>query len=166
MYKRILVPLDGSKRAESIVSHIKELARCLDSEILLLRVFKNEYGQVEYFGHDPEFYEAIQANCKAETLAYLSQIQQEHLGNNLQVKLFAEEGLVIETILSVAQREEVDLIAMSSHGRTGLSRMIYGSVAAGVLNKVDRPLLLIRAVDHDKSAEAQEQVAELNSQAG
>jgi nucleotide-binding universal stress UspA family protein len=58
---------------------------------------------------------------------------------------FSEVGPVVSTILCVAQREAVDLIAMASHGRSGLSRAFYGSVAAGVLNQVDRPMLLIRA---------------------
>jgi nucleotide-binding universal stress UspA family protein len=65
----------------------------------------------------------------------------------LHVEVFAEEGPVVRTILDVAQRENVDLIAMASHGRTGLARVYYGSVAAGVLHQVDRPLLLIRAED-------------------
>jgi nucleotide-binding universal stress UspA family protein len=144
MYRTILVPLDGSKRAESILPHVEGLAKCLEAEVLLLRVFKTDFGQVDYFGHDPEFYEEIRANCKDEILAYLTEIQVESLGKGLRVRVLAEEGLVIDTILSVAEREGADLIAMSSHGRTGLSRVFYGSVTAGVLHQVDRPLLLIR----------------------
>ncbi|MEJ2709723.1 MAG: universal stress protein [Anaerolineales bacterium] len=144
MYKKILVPLDGSERAESILTHVKGLASCLESEVILLRVFKTDFSLVDYYGHDPKFYEAIRANCKDEILAYLTEIQAEQLGTGLKVRRLAEEGPVIDTILSVADRESADLIAMSSHGRTGLSRVIYGSVAAGVLCKVDRPLLLIR----------------------
>ncbi|MCB0137738.1 MAG: universal stress protein, partial [Caldilineaceae bacterium] len=56
-------------------------------------------------------------------------------------------GPVVTAILDVAEREKADLIAMASHGRTGLSRVFYGSVAAGILHKADRPLLLIRASD-------------------
>lgn len=147
MYKRILVPMDGSKRAESILPHVEGLARCLDAEVILLRVFKTDFVQVDYYGHDPEFYETIRAECKAEILAYLTEVQEEHLGMGLQVRILAEEGPVIDTILSVAERESVDLIAMSSHGRTGLSRVFYGSVAAGILHQVDRPLLLVRSED-------------------
>ena len=54
-------------------------------------------------------------------------------------------GPVVETIIKIAERESVDLIAMASHGRTGLQRVFYGSVAAGVLHRADRPLLLIRS---------------------
>jgi len=56
-----------------------------------------------------------------------------------------EIGPVVETIITVAEGEGADLIAMASHGRTGLSRVFYGSIAAGVLQRVDRPLLLIRS---------------------
>jgi nucleotide-binding universal stress UspA family protein len=52
---------------------------------------------------------------------------------------------VVETVISVAQRENADLIAMASHGRSGMSRVFYGSVAAGVLQQIDRPMLLIRS---------------------
>jgi nucleotide-binding universal stress UspA family protein len=144
MYKKILVPLDGSKRAESILPHVNGLASCLEAEVILLRVFKTDFSQVDYYGHDPEFYEAIRAECKEEIQAYLTEVREERLKKGLQVRIFAEEGPVIETILSIADREGADLIAMSSHGRTGLSRVFYGSVAAGVLHQVDRPLLIIR----------------------
>jgi nucleotide-binding universal stress UspA family protein len=144
MYRTILVPLDGSKRAESILPHVEGLARCLEAEIILLRVFKTDFGQVDYYGHDPVFYESIRADCKDEILAYLTGVQEERLGKGLRVRVLAEEGPVIDTILSIAKRESVDLIAMSSHGRTGLPRVFYGSIAAGILHQVDRPLLLIR----------------------
>jgi nucleotide-binding universal stress UspA family protein len=54
-------------------------------------------------------------------------------------------GPVVGTILDVAKREGVDLIAIASHGRSGLPRVFYGSVAAGVLHGVNRPLLVIRS---------------------
>jgi nucleotide-binding universal stress UspA family protein len=145
MYKKILVPLDGSKRAESIIPQVEELANCLDAEVILLRVYMTNFGQVDFYGHDPELYDVIRANCKEEVLAYLNEVRQTILGKGLRVRVLAEEGLVIDTILSVAQREDADLLAMSSHGRTGLARVFYGSVAMGVLHKVDRPLLIIRS---------------------
>ena len=54
-------------------------------------------------------------------------------------------GPVVEGIISIALQEGVDLIALASHGRGGLSRVFYGSVAAGLLHRVDRPLLIIRS---------------------
>ncbi|MGB5749391.1 MAG: universal stress protein [Desulfobacterales bacterium] len=52
---------------------------------------------------------------------------------------------MIEAILKAAEEEKVELIAMSSHGRSGVSRVFYGSVAAGLLHRIDRPLLIIRS---------------------
>ena len=145
MYKKILVPLDGSKRAEAILSHVEMLARCLKAEVILLRVFMTDFGQVDYYGHDPKFYEVIRAGYKDSATDYLNEVLAELLEKDLQVRVIVEEGVVIDTILSIAQVENVDLIAMSSHGRTGLARAFYGSVADGVLHRVDRPLLVIRA---------------------
>ena len=147
MYKNILVPLDGSKRAEAILSHVEELAKCLGAEVILLRVFKTDFSQVDSYGHDPLFYESMRLECREEALAYLSEVQVEYTKKGLLVRAIAEEGLVVDTILEIAERENADLIAMSSHGRTGLARVFYGSVAAGILHKVDRPLLLVRAED-------------------
>jgi nucleotide-binding universal stress UspA family protein len=144
MYRRILVPLDGSKRAESILAHVEGLARCLEADVILLRVFKIDFGTVDYYGHDPEFYETLRADSINEILAYLTEVQAAQLGKVPRVRVLAEEGSVVATILSVAQREGADLIAMASHGRSGLPRVFYGSVAAGVLQQVDRPILLIR----------------------
>jgi nucleotide-binding universal stress UspA family protein len=145
MYRRILVPLDGSTRAEKILPHVEGLAKCLDGEVILLRVFEPDWSQVDYFGHPPEFYDALREDCRAEALDYLKLIQEDFLGRGLRVQVFAEEGAVVKTILSIAEREDVNLIAMSSHGRTGLSHVFYGSVAAGVLHQINRPLLLVRS---------------------
>lgn len=145
MYKTIFVPLDGSTRAEKILPHVEMLAKCIEAKVVLLRVYRVNYGEADMVGHDPEFYESIEAKCKESIVNYLNKVQEKLRAKGLEIRSFAEEGDVVSTILSVADREGADLIAMSSHGRTGLSRVFYGSVAEGVLHNVDRPLLLIRA---------------------
>jgi nucleotide-binding universal stress UspA family protein len=79
-----------------------------------------------------------------EVTAYLAGIQQGFLNTGIEASAVVEQGAVVDTIISVAQRENADLIAIASHGRSGLSRVFYGSVAAGILQKIDRPLLVIR----------------------
>jgi nucleotide-binding universal stress UspA family protein len=64
-------------------------------------------------------------------------------GINTQINIC--HGAVVEEIIKVAENEKVDIIALASHGRTGLSRVFYGSVAAGILHRIDRPLLLVRS---------------------
>jgi nucleotide-binding universal stress UspA family protein len=145
MYKRILVPLDGSPRAEAILPHAEELAACLDAKVVLLRVFEPDFSLVDPYGHPPEFYEALREKWQDEVKSYLEAIRETLSRKGLRVRALIEGGPVVSTIIKVAERESSDLIAMASHGRTGPARVFYGSVAAGVLRQVDRPLLLVRA---------------------
>lgn len=147
MYKTILVPLDGSLRAEKILPQIEMLARCMKAKVILLRVYQIDYGRADVVVYDPILFETLAKNCKDAVLDYLTKIYQRLHAKGVQVQIMAEEGDVVNTILSVANREDADVIAMSSHGRTGLARVFYGSIAAGVLHKIDRPLLLVRAED-------------------
>ena len=63
----------------------------------------------------------------------------------IEARIRVEHGSVVDAIINAAEREGANLIAMASHGRTGLARAFYGGVAAGVLHRVDRPLLLVRS---------------------
>jgi nucleotide-binding universal stress UspA family protein len=145
MYKKILVPLDGSSRGEAILPHVAELAACFEAEIILLRVYEPDFSLVDPYGHPLEFYEALQEKWQDEVVAYLASVKEKLSQKGLRVRTLVEKGPVVSMIINVAERESADLIAMSSHGRTGLARVFYGSVAAGVLHQVDRPLLLVRA---------------------
>lgn len=141
MYGRILVPLDGSRRAQRILPHVEELGKRFDSKIVFLRVVGSEAGH----GQTVDFYIDALERALDEAKLYLSGLQGEFLKKGFQVRTVVDRGPVVNTIINVANREDVDLIAMASHGRTGLPRAFFGSVAAGVLNKVERPILLIRA---------------------
>ncbi|MCK5313646.1 MAG: universal stress protein [Anaerolineales bacterium] len=145
MYSIILVPLDGSRRAQRILPDVEELSKRFGATIVFLRVVGSEAGH----GQTADFYIDALERALDEAKLYLSGIQGEFSKRGFQVRTVVERGPVVNTIINVAKREKVDLIAMASHGRTGLLRAFYGSVAAGVLNKVDRPILLIRA-DEDK----------------
>jgi nucleotide-binding universal stress UspA family protein len=145
MYDTILVPLDGSKRAEKILLYVKELALTRESTMLFLQVIDPAtfmvapYDMVPYY--DPEKAE----NLVAEAKSYLTALVNEFREEGLDVRFMVEQGPVVHTILKVAEREKADLIALASHGRTGLARVFYGSVAAGILNQTDRPLLIVRS---------------------
>jgi len=80
-----------------------------------------------------------------EVETYLAGIGGEFREMGISTKSLVEEGSIVGTIINVAEKNDVDIIAMASHGRTGLSHVFYGSVAAGVLHRIDRPLLIIRA---------------------
>lgn len=145
MYTTILVPLDGSKRAEMILPYVQELALRFKANVVLIRV-------IEIDGHRsrPKItYSTFELENTEQRIddaeSYLSVIQGEFQERGIQVKTVIEEGPVVKRICQVASSEDVDLLAMASHGRTGLERVFYESVAAGILHKVDRALLLIRA---------------------
>jgi nucleotide-binding universal stress UspA family protein len=79
---------------------------------------------------------------------YFSALQKKFRDKGIKVKTcIVANGSAVKDIVDCAERENVDLIAMASHGRTGLPRAFYGSVTAGVLHLVDRPLLIIRSRD-------------------
>ena len=147
MYNNILVPLDGSERAEAILPHVIELAQRLGSQLMLLRVVDPTTSYTGLEGLPIDVMRDIVNEQAAEAQQYLDAKAGELKAQNINTKAIVRYGPISQTILNVAQAESADLIALASHGRTGLARIFYGSVAAGVLNKADRPLLLIRSVE-------------------
>ncbi|MCX5881429.1 MAG: universal stress protein [Deltaproteobacteria bacterium] len=152
MYQTLLVPLDGSPRAESILPHVEDLATQFKSKVIFLQVVGPPLQFV-----NPSLYETtIQTDIiheyvtdfkrkKEEISTYLAGIQEGFQKKGIEVKILVEQGAVVDSIISIAQRENADLIAIASHGRSGMSRVFYGSVAAGVMQKIDRPVLIIRS---------------------
>lgn len=128
MFKRILVPLDGSATAEQALPHAQAMARQFGSHLILLRVTKTKPSTQD----------------REERVKYLndwvSRLQTEGLSAEAQL----EEGDPAQIIVDEAESEKVDLVVMCSHGRSGLSRWVYGSVAERVLNNVHCPLFFVR----------------------
>jgi len=144
MYKTILVPLDGSKRAEAILPHVEELAQHYKSKIIFMQAIE---PLPLVFGPEGDI-TLHQKELKERTNyveSYLTGIRGEFHEKGINAHIHVAHGPVVEGIIKVAEKEGVDLIALASHGRSGLSRVFYGSVAAGVLHRIDRPLLLIRS---------------------
>ena len=145
MYKTILVPLDGSKRAERILPYVEELALKFEANLVLLQVIEPSVVLAAPYdmGH---YYDVNQIERLGdEAKAYLGTLQANFGAKGLSVEIMVDNGPVVTCVLEEAVRKNVDLIAMASHGRSGLARAFYGSVAAGILHQADRPLLLIRA---------------------
>jgi nucleotide-binding universal stress UspA family protein len=146
MYNTILVPLDGSKRAEAILCHVEDLAQHYHATVVFI--------QVEVcptvIGHDsiyPILEQQAIEHQRQEIKTYLAALQGEFHEKGIEARTSIVQGPVVEAIINAAERQDADLIAMASHGRTGLPQVFYGSVAAGVLHRVDRPLLLVRSLD-------------------
>jgi nucleotide-binding universal stress UspA family protein len=144
MFEKILVPLDGSKRAEMIRPHVRELASRFQATVILIKVIEPIYADsiVEPFIRISE--DAFNAKLKDYEL-YLDGIATKFRNKGIACKTLVAHGPVVEKIIEAANTEDVDLIAMTSHGYGGLSRIFYGSVAAGILNRVDRPLFIVRS---------------------
>lgn len=144
MYKTILVPLDGSKRAEAILPQVENLARCFGSTVIFMQVIEPYLVLTDPYGAVILNDDAVEQHTR-EVNIYLDGLCGEFREQHIEVQKVIEHGPIVEMIIDVAEREGVDLIAMASHGRGGLSRVFYGSVAAGVLQRIDRPLLLVRS---------------------
>jgi nucleotide-binding universal stress UspA family protein len=147
MFRTILVPLDGSKRAERILPYVEDLAYARDSRVIFLRVVEPTPVITSLYSLMPYYSPEMAESAFNEAKAYVAELTGNFRAKGLDASLLVEMGPVVHTILEVAEREKADLIAMASHGRTGLARAFYGSVAAGILHQADRPLLLIRACE-------------------
>jgi nucleotide-binding universal stress UspA family protein len=148
MYSTILVPLDGSSRAEAILPHIEELARRHEAAVILLRVVElpSVSGFEEY---DPAWHKETLTVLREEATRYLETVRQRLEAAGVRVSHQICNGPVVSCVLKTAADTGTDLIAMASHGRGGIGRVFYGSVAAGILHRVDRPLLLVRSRQAD-----------------
>jgi nucleotide-binding universal stress UspA family protein len=154
MFRKILVPLDGSKRAETILPHVEDLSRGYDKlQVILLQVVEPVPATI-YMSDpvppvmDPKVIDQVYKNARN----YLERLQSRLRKKGIQAHVHVSMGPVVGTIVDLAVREKVDLIALASHGRSGLPAFFYGSVAAGVLHRTDRPLLIIRSVQPQSSA--------------
>ncbi len=141
MYKRILVPLDGSELAEKVLPHAQALAKSEGAELVLLRVPLPP--SPEFFSRNPGLATTIIQETEIETENYLKKEVAEVEKQGTKVVSLIREGPVPETILQAADEIHADLIAMSTHGRTGLTRMLVGSVADKVVHMAHIPVMLI-----------------------
>ena len=151
MFTKILVCLDSSKLAEQILPYATEQARHFNSKVVLLQTFSisttiaavSAGGTAAPIASEELIRDEVQ---KQETAAmtYLEGIAGELRRKGLDVTITALQGMPGETIVDYAQRESIDLIALATHGHSGLGRIVFGSVADYVLRQSGLPILLIK----------------------
>jgi nucleotide-binding universal stress UspA family protein len=145
MYKTILVPLDGSKRAEAILPYVEDLGYRYKSKIVFMQVVTVEQVSFSVGITYPNYYQDLINEAENKAEVYLAGIKGEFVEKGIKACGRIVHGPVVDAIINAAESEGADLIAIASHGRGGLTRAFYGSIAAGVLHRIDRPLLLIRS---------------------
>ena len=144
-YKKILVPLDGSGWAQRAVPHAVDIARGnTDAEVILLTVFAapaREYtDQIALAGQDSQLQQA-----REQMKQYLIGLRTELRDEDVRVRTHLIEGTgVAHLICGFVADEGIDLVVMSTHGRTGLARMLFGGVARDVMECISVPVLLVQ----------------------
>ncbi len=145
MYKKVLVPLDGSGLAECALSHLKSLFKDGSvGEVTLLNIVTIDipWGDLESGHFD---FEALRKPLFSKSKKYLAKVESRLISKGMKVKTVSvEANRPAETIMEYAKKNGIELILMATHGYTGFKRMMLGSVASGVLNQSPVPVLLIR----------------------
>ena len=124
---------------------MEQLAQCLGSSLILVQVVDASSTVVGLEGLPMDALRDIINEETRTAQSYLDRKSTAMAAKGLTVTIDLRYGPVVPQIIQAAEENNADLIALASHGRTGLARMFYGSVAAGVLHRLDRPVLLIRA---------------------
>lgn len=148
MYKRILLPVDGSACSKIALEHGLQLAKTLGSEVVLLHAVENPlsvYAVPETLAYNKELFDTLKETGR-KTLDEAKALA-DAKGVMVQTK-FLENIKPLEAIL--VNLKVCDLVVMGTHGRRGFDRWMFGSVAEGVLRHADKPCLMIRHADEAK----------------
>ncbi|MFC2071925.1 universal stress protein [Chloroflexota bacterium] len=146
MFNKILIPLDGSENGEAALPYIKELSNELKSEVTLLQVvetgqYANNVGGLDYVLFPEQYVESM----KADAQQYLKKVGGKLTGTKATVRSEVRTGQAAQEIIKFADETKARLVAISTHGRSGVRRWISGSVAYKVLQAGHTPLLLVGA---------------------
>ena len=151
MYNKIMVPLDGSELAECILPHLETITRgCQIATIVLVRVLDpglppETYPASGEFGWYRTDWGQLKAHRRTVAKDYLKEMCSRLNYNWAKLESEVLEGKVAETLADYATDNEIDLILIASHGRSGISRWVMGSVADRLLRSTCVPILMIRA---------------------
>jgi nucleotide-binding universal stress UspA family protein len=148
---RVLVPLDGSRLAESVLPQVKELTKQLPHnklDIVLTRVCEIFAPPISYpppmsLSWD-EYLKYETTRCKEICRSYLAGVREKLAKSKVTARTAVPEGNPAEELIEYVARNSVDLIVMSTHGRTGINKWAFGSIAEKVLKGAGCPILLVR----------------------
>ena len=146
-FRRVLVPLDGSELAESAVGPALVIAEAMEAEVVLFRVAQL-VPRTQKLAEMPDVYDDVVAAAYREAEDYLNALRARLNYEHISVEHRPASGGIARQILDYAAEEGVDLIVLSSHGRTGVDRFIHGNVAHKVLTGCACSTLLVRGRKH------------------
>jgi nucleotide-binding universal stress UspA family protein len=142
----VIVPLDGSELAETVLPSVIRIAKKLSLEVFLIRVYSNPYsGFISGGGHYAVNVDKLMEDIRDQARKYL-EAKMTELGKRgvEQVSYLLQEGNAADEIVSIAEQTPESLIAMCSHGRSGVKRWVLGSVAETVRRHANNPVLVVR----------------------
>lgn len=153
MFEHIVVPLDGSKLSESILDYVVPMAKSLNSKVVLLHAVSDQYADT-FAGVSSVREGVARLRRSAVDVAggYLAGVSERLAADGAQVEVDSEYGSPAAVILKYIEERKPDLVAMSTNGRSGLQRMIVGSVTGAILPHSDVPMLVIHPREGDKRA--------------
>ena len=143
MYKRMLVPLDGSELAEVVLPYAKELAGRLDLELILLHVCEPHTPELKFMCR--AYIERVTELVKTQSREVQTMTGSPSGGKSVEVRAEVASGNPAEEILRYAEENRIDLILMATHGSSGVRRWALGNVTDKVLRKSQHPIWLVRA---------------------
>jgi len=147
MFNRLLVPLDRSALAECVLPHVSAIAKAFDASILLLTVLEAGESDEKQPSIDPLDWQIR----KAEAEAYLQKIARQMQDAGLRVEAQVLEGKAEERIIEFAENQDINLIVLSSHGRSGLSGWNVSSVVQKIILRAYTSMMIVRAYQPIKS---------------
>jgi nucleotide-binding universal stress UspA family protein len=149
-YQHILVPLDSSNLAELALDDAFALAQLSQAKITLLHVIPPFESVLAVETGHPVYIDQQWDQHKTMAIEYLQGVCSRLSCPEIAIETVVETGLAAETIIEYATTKAVDMIVMATHGRSGIQRWVFGSVADKVLRGADVPVLLTRAYTGDR----------------
>lgn len=146
MYQKILVPLDGSALAECVLPHVEALTRgCQVKNVVFARVVEPFYSPAGDYAMDPGQVKKIESEHRAAAEAYLKKVSAKigFAGTSLKTEVLY--GNPAEEVADYASKNQIDLIIIATHGRSGVSKWVWGSVADRILRSSCTPVFMVRA---------------------
>jgi nucleotide-binding universal stress UspA family protein len=152
MFEKILVPLDGSPLAQSVLPYVMALAKGFHSRVILFHVAETalDHEAPEQKAYADETVERVRPLAEN----YLAGVADEFRKEGIDVETKVVKGRAAAQIVEHADKEDVRLIALSTHGRSGLARLVMGSGIDKILRACEQPVLLVRPRDEGAGGEA------------